>query len=200
MSRNSLPRRNGFADLSARQASTAVPTRHHMTADDAVDFIIDHFEGTTFVDHPDDRGGPTKFGITKKSLSRTRGRAVTTNDIHELTRAEAKTIYEADYVTPVRGDDMSYGPLRLAAIDYAIHSGPRTAVKAMQEIVGVTTDGIIGPITWNAITHYNERGLFVRLMSHRLTFLTRIVSRDTSQVSFVYGWGKRLAKILDVAA
>ena len=175
-------------------------TRLRMTTDEALDFIITNFEGTTFVDHPDDRGGPTKFGITKKSLSRARGVAVMTNDIHELTRVEAKTIYAADYVTPVRGQDISYGPLRLAAIDYAIHSGPRTAVKAIQEIVGVATDGIMGPITWGAITKHDQRGLFVRLMAQRLTFLTRLVSRDATQVSFVYGWGKRLAKILDVAA
>jgi lysozyme family protein len=70
----------------------------------------------------------------------------------------------------------------------------------MQEIVGVTTDGLMGPVTLGAVQSYDGRTLFLKLMAHRLTFLTRLVSRDTSQVSFIYGWGKRLAKILDVAA
>lgn len=171
-----------------------------MSTNKVLDFIIDNFEGTKFVDHPDDRGGPTKFGITKKTLSRARGRAVTTNEMHLLTRDEAKEVYVESYVNPVRGDDLRYGPLRLAAIDYAIHSGPKRAAKAIQEIVGVPLDGIIGPVTWGAIQDYKSRSLFVNLMAHRLTFLTRLVSRDHSQVSFVYGWGKRLAKILEVSA
>ena len=173
---------------------------NEMSTNEVLDFIIDNFEGTRFVDHPDDRGGPTKFGITKKALSRAKGKAVRTNDIHTLTREEAKAIYADAYANPVRANELSYGPLRLAAIDYAIHSGPKRAVKAIQEIVGVLPDGIIGPVTWAAIQGCESRSLFVRLMSHRLTFLTRLVSRDHSQVTFVYGWGKRLAKILEVSA
>ena len=171
-----------------------------MTTDEVLNFIIDNFEGTKFVDHPDDKGGPTKFGITKRALSRARGGAVTTNDVHILERDEAKDIYHDAYVLSVKGDELSHGPLRLAMIDYAIHSGPKRAVKAIQEIVGVTTDGIMGPITWQAITERRPESLFLKLMAERTTYLTRIVSRDTSQVSFVFGWGKRLAKILQVSA
>jgi len=170
-----------------------------MSSADAVEFVIENFEGIEFVNHPDDRGGPTKYGITKKTLSRARGKAVRTDDIHTLELDEALKIYRQNYVLPVRGDEISYGPLRLAMIDYAIHSGPRAAVKALQEIVDVTQDGAMGPVTLGALRRSDQRGVFVELMAQRLTFLTRLVSRDTSQASFVYGWGKRLAKILRMA-
>lgn len=167
---------------------------------DVLDFIIENFEGTKFVDHPDDNGGPTKFGITKKTLSGFRGKSVLTNDVHELTRDEAKKIYCTRYVEPVCGDEYSYAPLRLAVIDYAIHSGTRRVTRVIQEIVETKRDGILGPITLQAIFEFGERALFVRLMSERLVFLTRLVSNDPTQSSFIYGWGKRIALILDTSA
>jgi|TARA_R110000824_G_scaffold21078_6_gene78859 lysozyme family protein len=170
------------------------------TVDKTLDFVIDNFEGTKFVDHPDDRGGPTKFGITKKALSKMRGRAVRNDDIHKLTRVEAKSIYVSDYVEPVWAGKMSYGPLRLAVVDWSIHSGAKRVVKAIQEIVEVTTDGIMGPITWAAISGHEPRSMFLRVMAARTVFLSRLVARDNSQVVFLYGWGRRLAKILESAA
>lgn len=170
------------------------------TVDRTLDFVIDNFEGTKFVDHPDDKGGPTRFGITKKSLSRVRGASVLNNDIHKLTRVEAKAIYVRNYVEPVWGGKISYGPLRLAVVDWSIHSGPKRVVKAIQEIVDVSTDGIMGPVTWAAMATHEPRGLFLRLMAARIVFVSRLVARDRSQIAFLYGWGCRLAKILEVAA
>jgi lysozyme family protein len=52
-----------------------------------------------FVDHPADRGGPTKFGITQKTLSRALGRQATTEDVRRLTREIAAEIYRRTYYT-----------------------------------------------------------------------------------------------------
>jgi len=171
-----------------------------MTNDQVLDFIIDEFEGTKFVDHPDDRGGPTKFGITKKTLSGWRGRSVRTNDIHELTKKEAKAIYLDRYVVPVRGGDFQSGLLRLAVVDYAVHSGTRRAIKAIQEIVKTSPDGVMGPITFEAVKGYGENKLFTKLMAERFVFLAKLVSRDATQATFIYGWAKRLAMILERSA
>ena len=165
-------------------------------SDDVLDFIIDEFEGG-FISHPDDSGGPTKYGVTKKALSGYLNHAVRTNDIHELTKEGAKNVYRAAYVKAVRGDDIEYRPLRLAMVDYAIHSGPRRVIRALQDIVGTACDGLLGPITWKAIQDHDPHSLFVQLMAERMIFLTRIVSNDKSQVSFIKGWGKRLARILE---
>ena len=167
-----------------------------MDLDKDLDFIIQNFEGSEFVDHPDDRGGPTKFGITKKALSGFLGRSVSTNEIHELTLTLARKVYVDRYAKPVRANDLQ-SPRRLAGVDYAIHSGPVKAIKAIQEIVKVAPDGILGPVTWAAIQKNDPRGLCAKLMGERLVFLTRLVSRDRTQAEFIYGWGKRLAKILE---
>jgi lysozyme family protein len=171
-----------------------------MSTDEVLDFIITNFEGTKFINRSDDHGGPTKFGITKQSLSRARGVSVRGNDIHKLTRKEAKAIYIASFVKPVRGDEFAYGPLKLAVIDYAIHSGTKLAIKAIQESVNVMPDGVMGSLTWAAIENHKTRSLFLRLMAHRTMFLTRSIARDARQSVFAYAWGKRLARILESGA
>jgi len=169
------------------------------SVDSILDFIIDRFEGRGFVDHPDDRGGPTRFGITKSALSRYRDRAVRTEEIHGLKRREAKLIYEINYVTPVRGEDISHGPLRLAMIDWSINSGPSRAARAMQEIVGVSVDGIIGPVTMGEMQKHEPQQLFLHLMAARIVFVAGLVSRDHTQAAFILGWGRRLGTMLELA-
>jgi len=59
--------------------------------DEAVDLVLRHEGG--FVQHPRDPGGATKFGITRETLSRARGRSVSVDDVRRLTRGEAAAIY-----------------------------------------------------------------------------------------------------------
>ena len=46
-----------------------------------------------FVEHPDDPGGATKFGITGRTLARFRGAKVTREAVMALTRDEAGEVY-----------------------------------------------------------------------------------------------------------
>jgi len=55
--------------------------------------------GAKFTNHPSDRGGPTKYGITAAKLGEWRrlGRAATADEVRNLTEAEADDIYTADF-------------------------------------------------------------------------------------------------------
>lgn len=55
----------------------------------AVTDLIDNWEGTAYTDDPHDRGGETKFGISKRSYPDV--------DIKDLTRADAEEIYYRDF-------------------------------------------------------------------------------------------------------
>ena len=150
------------------------------SVDGILDLIIDRFEGSGFVNHPDDHGGPTRFGITKLALSRYRDEAVRTEDIRNLRRREAKSIYSMNYVTPVRGADISHGPLRLAMIDWSINSGP-------------------APVTMGEMQKHEPQQLFLHLMAARIVFVAGLVSRDHTQAAFILGWGRRLGTMLELA-
>ena len=64
-----------------------------------VDRMIDDMIGREggFVDHPADRGGPTRFGITQATLARSLGRVATPLDVETLSLDQARQIYRRDF-------------------------------------------------------------------------------------------------------
>lgn len=61
------------------------------------EFIIDDIirRKGGFIHHPADRGGPTKYGITAKTLGEWHhlGRTATSDEVSTLTESEAREIY-----------------------------------------------------------------------------------------------------------
>lgn len=101
-----------------------------------------------------DRGGPTKFGITHKTLAAHRGvPAVTATQVKAMTLEEATVIYERSY-WPQSGGDLLPPGLDYAAFDFGVNSGPARAVKALQKVVGARQDGVVGEQTLDAVRKY----------------------------------------------
>jgi lysozyme family protein len=101
-----------------------------------------------------DSGGPTKFGITHKTLAAHRGLAsVTAAQVKALTLQEATEIYERSYWSQSGGDLLPVG-LDYAAFDFGVNSGPTTAVKKLQKVLGIRQDGHVGEDTAKAALTY----------------------------------------------
>lgn len=66
-----------------------------------------------YVDDKDDKGGETKYGISKKSYPN--------ENIKDLTIARAKEIYERDYWNPF--EDIADDNLRMVCFDRAVNMG-----------------------------------------------------------------------------
>ena len=99
--------------------------------------LLMHHEGG-YVNDPDDAGGETKFGISK--------RAYPDLDIANLTAKQAEEIYYNDYWLKAKCDQL---PTKLAMFhfDTAVNMGITAANKMLQKAIGVKADGIIGEIT-----------------------------------------------------
>lgn len=107
-----------------------------MTFDECVEIIL-KMEGG-FVNHPNDPGGATNFGIS--------ARAYPHLDIRCLTRDEAKEIYRRDYW--MKFNTGKFPPwMRLPFFDACVNQGPHFAIMALQTALGVKVDGILGPKT-----------------------------------------------------
>ena len=168
----------------------------HLDSREAVQWIIDNFEGG-FVDHADDRGGPTKYGVTQETLSDYRGQSVSKEDVQTLTHIEASDLLTTLYVTRPGYTRIHDPRLRTAVVDFAIHSGPHTATKTLQRIVKTTPDGLFGPITEKAVNEYPPRSLETQLVAHRLSHWAKIFQRDERQRVFAAGWLNRLSTLLE---
>ncbi len=154
----------------------------------AVEIVLQHEGG--FVHHPQDPGGATKFGITRETLSRVRGRPVTIEDVRALTRAEAVAVYRGLYWDAVRAEDLPPG-LDLAVFDLAVNSGPARAARMLQTVLGVAADGIVGPVTLNAAWQSDPAETIRRLTRARLGFLGRLATWP----AFGRGWRRRILAV-----
>jgi lysozyme family protein len=151
-----------------------------------------------YVNHPADRGGPTNYGITQSTYDGFRlSKSLPTRDVKEIGETEVEDIYRTQYWVPsgaaqvVRDDPW----LALVLFDFAVNSGVRVAVLAIQRLVGVKADGIFGRVTHRAVLgHLNN--LRPRLLAHRYQFYADIVRRNPSQAAFILGWTRRLNEFL----
>jgi lysozyme family protein len=155
-----------------------------------------------FVDHPADRGGPTKFGITQAALSRQLGRPATRAEVEALGLEQARQIYRRDYYCGPRIDRL---PARIQPFmfDSAVNHGPRRAIGFLQQVCNqagfgqLAVDGVCGPNTLRAAHDAAiamKAWLVAALVEERRAFYQATVEADPSQAVFLEGWLNRLAE------
>lgn len=148
-----------------------------------------------YADHPRDPGGATNLGITRKTLARWRRVSpwwrLPKSEVKGLTRREASRIYRAGYWDPSKSGRMPEG-LGLALFDFAVNSGVPKAVRTLQTILGVRTDGLVGPVTLGALKARvgagGVRSLIAALCGRRLGFLKALSIFSV----FGRGWTRRV--------
>lgn len=170
-----------------------------MSFEKAIKHILE-WEGG-FSDHPADKGGATKYGITHATLHRAKELGIVGHEnISKLTLEEAKRIYEALYWKPCRCDEMP-SEVALVIFDTAVNQGIGFAVRTLQEVLGVEVDGIIGKVTMERLKQVDPKELANRLTQRRVKRYVDIVKNNPGQMVFLYGWLRRavdtLAKALE---
>jgi len=167
---------------------------HTLTDDQIIDDVLRREGG--YVHHPQDRGGCTNFGITQQTLSDWRGVPVSCADVECLTETEARAIYLRRYVEQPGFHHIRDDRLRALLVDYAVHSGPKAAVRALQAAVGVITDGVIGPKTVQAVTGADAAETYRRVLRHRGEHLIDLLQRYQSNQAFAAGWFRRVLEFV----
>ncbi|QQR37941.1 glycoside hydrolase family 108 protein [Devosia rhizoryzae] len=158
--------------------------------------VLKHEGG--YSDHPTDPGGATNMGITRKTLARWRQvspwTALPKEEVRKLGRAEAGRIYRALYWEASGADRLPIG-IDLAVFDYAVNSGPDRAIRALQAVLSVAADGVVGPVTLAAVRQADGKRTVNALCDGRLSFLRNLATFPT----FGRGWTKRVAAVRAVA-
>lgn len=152
---------------------------------DLVDRVLSHEGG--YVNDPNDPGGETKWGISKRSYPHL--------NIKDLTRQDAIAIYQRDFWQRVQGDKLPV-PFVFQALDAAVNHGTGNAVRWMQRAAGVADDGVIGPVTLAAVARQEPADLVLNFNAERLEFYAKLQTFD----HYGRGWTRRVAKNLRFAA
>jgi lysozyme family protein len=150
-----------------------------------------------YVDHPDDRGGPTNYGITQKTLSDFLGREATKEEVRSMTIDTVRQIYKSNYWDRLKLSFVIDSRLSNVIFDQAVNRGTRRVAEQIQKIVGVKQDGIIGPLTLKAINNMDSKKMLLNFIKQSQDAYVSIVTHNPSQLVFLSGWIKRTHKFLD---
>jgi lysozyme family protein len=152
----------------------------------AVNKVLE-FEGG-YVNDPSDRGGETKFGISKRSYPKL--------DIKNLTIDGAKMLYYRDFWEPQLYEQIDSYMVAEKVFDLAVNVGANKAHVILQRAlraVGnpVKEDGVFGKITLSAINASDEAALLSAIRSEASGYYRTIVAKNPNQSKFINGWLKR---------
>jgi len=153
-----------------------------MTFNEIIEIVLQHEGG--YVNDKDDKGGETKYGITKRFYPHL--------DIKNLTKEQARDIYYKDYWIPSKAYKLPL-ELQYAYFDCVVNTGQSRAVKILQKACNnknsfaIKEDGLIGAATISAATRLESD----RFISYRILFYSLLISDNPTQEKFWYGWYKR---------
>ena len=141
-----------------------------------------------YSDDPNDPGGETRWGISK--------RAYPGEDIKRLTVEQAKAIYWRDYWNRLRCGDMR-GDVAAELFDTAVNMGTGVAAFLAQEACNylgesLRVDGTIGPVTIAALARQASPDLLKVLNGLQLCRYVALVTQNPSHQRYARGWLKRI--------
>jgi len=149
------------------------------------------FEGG-YVNDPDDPGGETRFGISKRSYPDV--------DIKALSEADAKDIYRRDYWDKLRLGEIYSTLISSEIFDTAVNMGRRNSIRIAQKALNflgddLTEDGIIGAKTLIALNIWSlkdEKALFICLNGFQFSRYRMICDSNRKLKKYARGWTKRI--------
>jgi len=156
------------------------------------ELLLKHEGG--YVNHPDDPGGRTNHGITQRVYEKFLGEDVTEEEMKDMPLEDVFSIYKDDYWDRIRGDELPSG-VDLCIFDWAVNSGVSQASKALQRVLGVLDDGIIGSRTVAAVCERDSAQVVEAVSQKREDFYRSLRTFDT----FGRGWLRRNDETRDEA-
>lgn len=148
------------------------------------------------VDHPDDPGGITNYGISIRFLKEQRPEDdITPTVIRNLTEKEAKSILKNAFWDSQELDKLPL-TVAIAHYDFSVNGGISQATKILQRNLDVKDDGVIGPITRGAIEsfckEYAPIVLAHYLCDSRRNFYENLANQKKKFTPFLKGWFNRV--------
>lgn len=155
--------------------------------------LIKHEGG--YVNHPLDKGGATKYGVTLNTWKRLGydkdgNGVIDSNDIKLLSVDDFKLV-AAKYWNLWKADEIVNQSVAELLVDRVYTSG-KWGIIIPQRTLNVTADGIVGSKTLSALNSLNQSQVFEKLFRERKLFFESIVKNNPKQGVFLKGWLNRL--------
>lgn len=140
-----------------------------------------------YVNDPDDMGGETNYGITKR-VAIAHGYD---GDMKSIPMSLVNDIYKKSYWDKSHCNELP-AKVRLIHFDTAVNMGVGRANQFLQKSIGVTVDGVVGKITLSK-AHKCDLKTYSRV---RLVYYVKIIINKPVQIKYINGWFNRVLDIL----
>lgn len=166
--------------------------------------MLAHHEGG-FVDHSNDPGGATNFGVSLRFL-RQEGididgdGDVDINDIRALTAAKSRDIYKEKFWIPCKCAQIRSTIIAAKVFDMAVNMGQRQAFKLVQRAVNalqyehdLVVDGLVGVKTIDALNDLETKDheLIDAIREEQADFYENLIHNKPELADFRLGWLRR---------
>lgn len=150
-----------------------------------------------FVNHPADKGGPTKYGVILSTwkqygYDKDHDGDIDAEDIKVLTEDDARYIAKKVFWDFFQADFILNQSIAEFIVDWGYNSGRVTVAKKLQKLLSIPADGLIGVQSLNAINCADQSNLFDTLKVSRRMYIDSIVEGNPSQRVFYPGWINRI--------
>lgn len=159
-----------------------------------------------YVDHPNDRGGATKYGISYAFVKDTGDieffdmngdLKIDKRDIQLLTFDKAVETYKKYFWDVFDLDEVEENEKAFLIFDAAVNHGIKGATKLVQRSLNecgysLKVDGIYGPKTKVALQECGVEDFIAAFQSKRTSLYQAIVANNPSQKVFLNGWLNRV--------
>ena len=130
-----------------------------------------------YVNNPNDPGGETKYGISKRQYPGL--------DIKNLSLEDAKGIYRKDYW---QFDEIEDQTIADKLLDMAVNMGVGTAVRLLQSALNLPADGVFGPKTKVAVNGNPPEKTLQLLRFYAVVHYLDLISKNAKLAKFKRGW------------
>jgi lysozyme family protein len=153
--------------------------------------------GSKFVNHPKDKGGPTKYGVIlttwqQYGYDKDKDGDVDVEDLKLISMSDAKLIAKKIFWDYFKADEIRNQSIAELIADWGYNTGRTTVARRIQRILKVPLDGVIGQASLKAINSSDEQKLFNAIKADRKSFIEALVRLDPEQKVFYKGWMNRI--------
>lgn len=160
----------------------------HSDFDACLRFVLAREGG--FSNHASDPGGATQAGVTLATFRQwVDDPAATVDQLRAITDAQLAALYSVNYWMPLHCDMLPRG-VSLMCFDFGVNAGVRRSAILLQQAVGATADGWVGPATLAAV----QRVPVLELIGVLATMQDHHYRSCTAFPTFGRGWLSRLAQ------
>ncbi len=168
-----------------------------MSRFDEIMEIVFKWEGG-YVDHSQDPGGATNYGVTHKVLAKWRGVAsVTKKEVRDLTKAEARDIFKAKYFDTIKGEHLPR-PIDLIMMDGAVNHGTGTMIRFLEEACSLSHNGRLSVSEAKEVAELSSKELVKVAVALAEARKARYLGHPKAQF-FIKGWRNRLNDVMATA-